>query len=176
MSDKNPPNKRLKRSEKNPLWDNNVNAPPQIKYDVFVNFRGTDIRSGLLSHLIEAFKRNQINAFVDDKLERGEEIWPSLVEAIERSQISLIIFSEDYASSHWCLEELVTILECRKKYGQVVFPIFYHVEPRDVGKQSLEKYKKAFAEHETKYETKVQTWRHALKKSAKFSGIVTSNR
>ncbi|XP_028223080.1 TMV resistance protein N-like [Glycine soja] len=91
------------------------NNASQTKYDVFVSFRGVDIRRGFLSHLIGTFKSKQINAFVDDKLERGEEIWPSLIEAIQGSSISLIIFSPDYASSRWCLEELVTILECKEK-------------------------------------------------------------
>jgi len=59
-----------------------VDTTPKIKYDVFVSFRGKDIRDGFLSHLIEAFKRNQINAYVDYKLERGEEIWPSIVQQL----------------------------------------------------------------------------------------------
>jgi len=47
------------------------NNTPQSKYDVFVSFRGEDIRKVFLSHLAEAFSRKQINAFVDDKLKRG---------------------------------------------------------------------------------------------------------
>ena len=112
-----------------------INTAPQIKVDVFVSLRGKDIRDGFLSHLTEAFKRNQVHAFVDDKLERGEEIWPSLVTAIERSFILLIIFSQDYASSRWCLEEIVTILECRDKYERIVIPVFYKMEPTNVQHQ-----------------------------------------
>ncbi|RDX86459.1 putative disease resistance protein, partial [Mucuna pruriens] len=158
-------------SHEKPMADNSV---PQTKYDVFVSFRGVDIRCRFLSHLIDTFQSKQINAFVDDKLERGEEIWPSLVKAIEGSSISLIIFSQDYASSRWCLEELVTILECREKYGQIVIPVFYHVDPTHVRYQSSESYKDAFAEHARKYKTKVQFWRHALNKSAAISGIDSS--
>ncbi|XP_029129182.1 protein SUPPRESSOR OF npr1-1, CONSTITUTIVE 1-like [Cajanus cajan] len=161
---------KLKGVEEQPKSDNST---PQVKYDVFVSFRGEDIRHGFLSHLIDTFQRKKINAFVDDKLERGDEIWPSLVRAIEGSFISLIIFSQDYASSHWCLEELVTILECREKHGQIVIPVFYHVEPTHVRHQ-LGSYKNAFAEHGRKYKTKVQSWRHALNKSADLSGIESS--
>lgn len=64
---------------------------PQRKYDVFVSFRGEEIRRGILSHMIESFQRKKINGFVDDKLERGDETWSSLVRAIEGSFISLII-------------------------------------------------------------------------------------
>ncbi|XP_027337255.1 putative disease resistance protein At4g11170 [Abrus precatorius] len=148
---------------------------PQIEYDVFVSFRGKDIRQGFLSHLIEAFPRKQITAFVDDKLRRGDDISPSLLGAIEGSFISLIIFSEDYASSHWCLEELVKIVECKEKKGQIVIPVFYHVDPTDVRHQK-KSFGNALHEHEKKYNlSKVQMWRDALNKSANLSGIKSSD-
>ncbi|BAT80136.1 hypothetical protein VIGAN_02311400, partial [Vigna angularis var. angularis] len=145
-----------------------------IKYDVFVNFRGGDIRSGFLSHLIETFRTNNIKTFVDCALERGHEIWKSLIEAIESSSISLIIFSPDYASSYWCLEELVTIHECREKFKQIVIPVFYQVEPRIVRHQS-ESYKDSFDRHGREDQIKVQRWRKALKDSVSLSGILSSN-
>jgi len=152
---------KLKGVDEKPMSDNNS----QRKYDVFICFRGADIRRGILSHMIESFERNKINAFVDDKLERGNEIWPSLVRAIEGSFISLIIFSQDYASSSWCLDELVTILECREKYGQIVIPVYYHVNPTHVRRQ-LESYEIAFVDHD-----KVRIWRRALNKSTHLCGV-----
>ncbi|KAG4990827.1 hypothetical protein AAZX31_09G072600 [Glycine max] len=151
------------------------NTTPQIKYDVFVSFRGKDIRQDFLSHLVEAFDMKRIYAFVDNKLEKGEKIWKSLVEAIEGSLISLIIFSQGYASSHWCLEELEKIHECKEKYGQIIIPVFYHLEPTHVRYQSSDAFEKAFAKHGKKYESKVQQWRDILKKSADLSGIESSN-
>lgn len=145
----------LKGAEEKPKTDNNA---PQIKHDVFVSFSGKDVHRGFLSHLTEAFRRRNIDAFVADKnLEKGEEIWPSLVEAIEGSSISLVIFSQNYASSDWCLEELVTILECREKYGTSVLPVFYYVEPTYVRHQS-----------------EVQRWRHALNLASRLAGINSS--
>ncbi|CAJ1975871.1 unnamed protein product [Sphenostylis stenocarpa] len=149
------------------------NNAPEIKYDVFVSFRG-EIRKGLLSHLTDAFKTKKINAFVDDKLEKGEDIWPSLVAAIERSAILLIIFSPDYASSPWCLKEVAKIIECQEKYGRTVIPVFYNIEPTHVKHQSGS-YQEAFAEHATKHETEQQLWRRVLDKSAGFSGIESTN-
>ncbi|KAL2341083.1 hypothetical protein Fmac_009023 [Flemingia macrophylla] len=149
------------------------NTPSQVKYDVFVSFRGDDVRDNFLSHLIEAFDMKKINAFVDDKLERGEEISSSFVAAIEGSSISLIIFSPDYASSLWCLKELVTILECSQKYGLIVIPVFYHVQPTHVRHQS-ESYKNAFIQHSKKHKKEVQLWKDAFTKSADLSGIQSS--
>ncbi|XP_057435894.1 disease resistance-like protein DSC1 isoform X2 [Lotus japonicus] len=152
------------------------NAPhTKDKYDVFVSFRGEDIRDGFLSHLAEAFRRKKINAFVDDKLQRGEEIWPSLVGAIEGSLVSLIIFSENYASSRWCLNELVKILECRGKYEQIVVPVFYGVDPTDVRHQTGS-YETAFLEHGKYFDpTMLKIWSDALNKSADLSGIKSSD-
>ncbi|KAL2997674.1 hypothetical protein AAZX31_09G054100 [Glycine max] len=148
-------------------------AAPEIKYDVFVSFRGQDIRDGFLSHLIDTFERKKINFFVDYNLEKGDEIWPSLVGAIRGSLILLVIFSPDYASSCWCLEELVKILECREEYGRIVIPVFYHIQPTHVRHQ-LGSYAEAFAVHGRKQMMKVQHWRHALNKSADLAGIDSS--
>jgi len=152
-----------------------ISTNATTQYDVFVSFRGKDIRRDFLSHLIEAFHRKKIKAFVDNVLKRGDEIPQSLVKGIEGSLISLIIFSQDYASSRWCLEELVTILKCREKYGQIVIPIFYQVDPTDVRYQN-KSYENPFVEHQRVYSsTKVQIWRHALNKSANLSGIKSSD-
>jgi hypothetical protein len=152
-----------------------ISINEKTQHDVFVSFRGKDIRGDFLSHLIEAFRQKKVKAFVDDELKRGDEIPQSLIRGIQGSLISLIIFSQDYASSCWCLEELVTILQCREKYGQIVIPIFYQVDPTDVRYQK-KSYENAFSEHERVYSsTKVQIWRHALNKSANLSGIKSSD-
>nr|GEV27161.1 Toll/interleukin-1 receptor (TIR) domain-containing protein [Tanacetum cinerariifolium] len=59
-----------------------------------------------------------------------------LIEAIEDSKFFIIVFSKNYASSSWCLEELVKIMDCRKGFGHTAYPVFYDVEPTEVCKQS----------------------------------------
>ncbi|KAK7292708.1 hypothetical protein RJT34_15560 [Clitoria ternatea] len=84
---------------------------------------------------------------------------------------ALIILSPNYASSTWCLDELQKIVEC-KAFGQTVFPIFYGVDPSDVRHQRGS-FAKAFKEHEEKFKgdrKKVETWKHALREVASFSG------
>src|ERR1044072_5764643 len=78
--------------------------PPKTTYHVFISFRGTDIRQGFLGHLIKELSRKRISTFVDYKLDGGDEISPALLRAIERSSLSLVIFSKNYANSHWCLD------------------------------------------------------------------------
>ncbi|XP_031251185.1 disease resistance-like protein DSC1 [Pistacia vera] len=145
----------------------------QEKYDVFLSFRGEDTRNAFTSHLNAALCRRKIKTFIDDEIKRGDEISPSLLYAIEGSKISIVIFSKDYASSQWCLDELVKIMDCKKMHGQIVIPIFYHVNPSDVRKQTGT-YGDAFAKHGVRYRQKeemLQRWRSALTDAANLSGF-----
>ncbi|KAF5444592.1 hypothetical protein F2P56_033716 [Juglans regia] len=124
-------------------------------------------------HLYKALCKKFIIPFKhDERLEIGTPIKKELLEAIEKSRMAVIIISKEYASSTWCLEELAEIVECMKDRELKVLPIFYYVDPRDVGKPD-ETFRDAFAEHEENIENKdkVQTWRNALKKVANLSGF-----
>ncbi|KAL5543014.1 hypothetical protein UlMin_010724 [Ulmus minor] len=142
------------------------------KYEVFLSFRGSDTRDNFTSHLHAALSRKKIKTFIDDKFERGDQISSTLLKAIDESKISVIIFSKNYASSSWCLEELVRIHQCMEKAGQIVVPVFYHVDPSDVRKQHGV-FAAAFAELEERFEDmmdKVQEWRLAMTAIANLSG------
>ncbi|XP_052880900.1 disease resistance protein RPV1-like [Gossypium arboreum] len=141
------------------------------KYDVFLSFRGEDTRKNFTDHLYDALKRTGIVTFRDDpKLEAGEEIAPGLFKAIQQSWCSVIVFSESYASSGWCLDELTEIVKQKKDKGYKVFPVFYGVDPSDL-RQQKGKVEEAFAEHEKRYdEDKVQRWRNALTQVANIKG------
>ena len=76
------------------------------KYDVFLSFRGEDTRRNFTSPLYEALLQKKIETYIDYQLEKGDEITPALIKAIEDSCISIVIFSKNYASSKWCLDEL----------------------------------------------------------------------
>ncbi|KAK4269199.1 hypothetical protein QN277_022387 [Acacia crassicarpa] len=148
---------------------------PRERYDVFISFRGSDIGHGFLNHLTKQFQQKRIYVYVDERLERND-ISSGLLEVIERSEIALVILSEDYASSTWCLEELVKIMECMRVHHQLVIPIFYNVDRFDV-KHQVESYAHAFAEHEKNFKedlVKVQHWRYALKEIADLSGYYFS--
>ena len=109
-----------------------MNPRNNKKYDVFLSFRGEDTRDNFTSHLHYSLCQKSIETFIDDQLIRGVEISQSLLDTIEASTISIIIFSERYASSGWCLDELLKILECKHDYGQIVIPIFCRVDPSHV--------------------------------------------
>ncbi|KAL4605369.1 hypothetical protein ACB092_09G024000 [Castanea dentata] len=140
-------------------------------YDVFLSFRGEDTRNGFTSHLYRALCDEGINTFIDNDLRRGEEISLELLKAIKSSRISIIIFSQNYAFSAWCLDELVEILNC-KQNGQLVLPVFYKVDPSEI-RQQKGNFKVALDKHENKFKNdieKVQRWRTTLNDAASLSG------
>ncbi|XP_068322753.1 disease resistance protein TAO1-like [Pyrus communis] len=159
--------------------DDDVDIPPlREKYDVFISFRGEDTRKNFTSHLHAALRGKKIETYMDYRLERGDEIAPALREAIEKSRLSVIIFSKNYASSTWCLIELVHILKCKKKNGQMVVPIFYDISPSEVRKQEGS-YAGAFAELENRFKDrmdKVIEWKAALVEATGLSGFDYSNK
>ncbi|KAL5565392.1 hypothetical protein UlMin_028556 [Ulmus minor] len=152
-------------------------AEPRLtKYDVFLSFRGEDTRNNFTDHLYSALSGKQIGAYMDKvNLKQGSEISPELLKAIEESEISIIIFSKNYASSSWCLEELVHILKCKKEKARIVLPIFVEIDPSHIRKQE-ESYYEAFVGHEKRFEMeKVREWRRALTEAAGLSGWVSRN-
>ncbi|XP_039155231.1 TMV resistance protein N [Eucalyptus grandis] len=142
-------------------------------YDVFLSFRGPDVRKNFLDHLYVALDQAGIFTYIDsEELRKGEQISPALMKAIKESQIAIVVFSVDYASSSWCLEELTKIMECREQKGLKVFPVFYKVEPREVRWQR-QSYGEAMAKHEVKFgkdSEKVNRWKKALCDAGNLSG------
>ncbi|GJR70862.1 heat shock cognate 70 kDa protein 2-like protein [Tanacetum coccineum] len=80
---------------------------------------------------------------------------------------------ENYASSSWCLNELVKIMECQKTTDQTAYPVFYDVEPTEVRKQSGA-VGEALARHYDVVEA-AQKWREALKEAADLAGWELKN-
>ncbi|CAL8107458.1 unnamed protein product [Prunus armeniaca] len=149
-------------------------------YDVFLSFRGEDTRKTFTDHLYWRLKYARVDVFIDENELRGGEIIPDeLNQIIQRSRISVIIFSRRYADSIWCLEELEKIMECRRTLGQIVLPIFYDVDPSDVREQTGS-FAEAFQTHEVRShgvkdkEEKIQSWRKSLTEAADLDGLVFS--
>ncbi|CAI0556432.1 unnamed protein product [Linum tenue] len=147
--------------------------PPPWIYQVFLSFRGGDTRNNFVDHLYKELTIKGVYAFRDDsKLERGSSIAPALFQAIEDSRAAIVVLSPNYASSDWCLDELVKILECRESLGRMVVPVFHNVDPSDVEKLSGS-FGLGFSELRerlTEVEKKVKRWKEALSEVATISG------
>ncbi|KAL6315714.1 hypothetical protein AAG906_006576 [Vitis piasezkii] len=151
----------------------------QRSYDAFLDFRGKTPNNFTPISLRSYLRTKGVNTFIDEeKLERGQAVSAALVSAIENSMFSIIVLSENYASSRWCLEELVKIIQCMKNRGQRVLPIFYNVDPSDV-RNHMGKFGEALAKHEENSKEgmeRVQIWKDALTQVTNFSGWDSRNK
>ena len=149
--------------------------------EVFLSFRGEDTRSSFTSHLYASLQNAGIRVFMDeDSLQRGGHISTLLPQEIERSKISIVVFSRNYADSRWCLRELVKIMECHRTTAQIVLLVFYDVDPSEVRHQTGE-FGQAFEcllsklSKKKKKKDKSPKWREALRGVAAFVGFVVLN-
>ncbi|XP_052205029.1 disease resistance protein RPV1-like [Diospyros lotus] len=161
-------------------------SPSQRHYQVFLTFRGQDVGKTFISHLYKALAQAGIITFLDDdQIQRGEDLTIELQKALEQSRISVVVFSKDYASSRWCLDEVVKIVERMRSFRQVILPIFYDLDPSHVRKQTGA-VGEAFAKHEKEFEVetgvrraewtdRIKKWREALTEAANLGGKVLEN-
>ncbi|KAL8239823.1 hypothetical protein R6Q59_016390 [Mikania micrantha] len=110
-----------------------------------------------------AVTKEGIRTFRDDEeINRGEQVKPEIMKAISESRASIVVLSENYATSTWCLDELLFILDQRRERNHFVLPVFYHVNPADLRKQK------------GKFAVNIDRWKRALMKVADLSGLVLS--
>ncbi|GJR50546.1 NB-ARC domains-containing protein [Tanacetum coccineum] len=150
------------------------NLPPTLPSNVLLLIQGEVMISGNVSWIISSTTSSKkgIHAFRNDReLPKGEEMSPHLYKAIEKSRFLTVIFSKNYASSSWCLRELVKILECKEigKPKHEVQIIFYDVKPGVVRNQKRS-YEEAFCRYKISNSTEVDKWKEALSMAANLSG------
>ncbi|XP_056165506.1 disease resistance protein RPV1-like [Syzygium oleosum] len=106
------------------------------QYDVFLSFRGLDTRKKFTDHLYHRLVSAgtvPFSVFKDDNsIPIGEEFGSQILDAISRSKISIPIISKNYATSKWCLRELIHMIDRKNSMSHIVLPIFYEVKPSDV--------------------------------------------
>ncbi|KAL9293346.1 putative TIR domain, P-loop containing nucleoside triphosphate hydrolase [Arabidopsis thaliana] len=140
-------------------------------YDVFLSFRGKDTRRKFTSHLFLALRNRNIITFKDDReIDPGDSLSNEITQAIKDSRFAVVVISENYATSTWCLEELRMIMNLHSENMMRVVPIFYGVDPSDVRHQTGS-FDTAFQKYKApKMTKKVRQWKHALYQVAELSG------
>ncbi|KAG4377480.1 hypothetical protein GLYMA_18G127801v4 [Glycine max] len=74
-------------------------------HEVLLSFRGDGTRNTFTGHLNVALKRCDIRTYINDHdLKRGDEISYTLLKEIEDANLSVIIFSKNFATSKWYLK------------------------------------------------------------------------
>lgn len=111
-------------------------AKSSSKYDVFLSFRGIDTRSNFTGHLYEALVGKGIRTFIDDKMQGKGDKHELLNKAIEDSRLFIVVLSQNYINSSFCMDELVRILNRSQEKRRSVIPVFYHVDPSELRHQN----------------------------------------
>ncbi|XP_058737045.1 disease resistance protein RUN1-like isoform X2 [Vicia villosa] len=146
------------------------------RYDVFISFRGSDTRNTFVDHLYAHLTGKGIFTFKDDmQLHKGGSISTQLRHAIKNSRVSVVVFSEDYPTSTWCLDEMSTIVNCCRNAKQIALPVFYDVDPSHVRRQNGV-YEFAFDLHIKSNPHKVAEWKRDMTYLAEIAGYDIRNK
>ncbi|KFK30249.1 hypothetical protein AALP_AA7G236900 [Arabis alpina] len=145
-------------------------SPPQ--HQVFINFRGIQLRNSFVSHLAKALRKDGINVFIDNHETKGKDL-TVFFSRIEQSRIAIAIFSSLYTESKWCLDELEKIKECVDLGKLVVIPIFFKVETDDV-KNLKGVFGEKFWELAKNHSEKIHKWKKALETVTEKLGFTLS--
>ncbi|KAI4354052.1 hypothetical protein L6164_002952 [Bauhinia variegata] len=148
-------------------------------YDVFIScFDGyEDNRVGFFYHLVFSLQSAGLAVYRDVQGHRkwlliANRLSSSLLKDIERSRVCIVIFSSAFARSKCCLEEVEKIMEFHTTIGQIVLPVFYNVEQREVSRQRGI-FGESFAQllmEISATKDKELSWRSALTKAANLKG------
>ena len=138
-------------------------------YDVFISHRGPDTKTGFVSYLRKDLEAAGLQPFLDCRsIDMGEKSWESIENAIKRTPVAVVVFSESFAASEWCLRELDVMLGSP---GVKVLPVFYNVRPGEVRFPGSGQLKDGFEKLSRRHdETVIERWRGRLEEASKIMG------
>ncbi|KAL3742427.1 hypothetical protein ACJRO7_017840 [Eucalyptus globulus] len=117
-------------------------------YDVFLSFRGPDTRIGFTDFLYKSLIAAGFRMFRDED-------------------------SIPFVQSKWCLRELTEIMDCHRKHGKSVFPVFYKVDVGDVRRQCTN-FEKDLRKPKMQISTEeMERWWDALTSVARIKGWIS---
>ncbi|CAE6186736.1 unnamed protein product [Arabidopsis arenosa] len=105
-----------------------MEARPQV----FINHGGNDLSDYFVRELATALRDQGFNVFIGSDERGARRGIKYIFRAIESSDVALVIFSDMYAASEWCLHEAVRIYDRHREGKLVLVPIYYRVSKEDV--------------------------------------------
>ncbi|KAG0579831.1 hypothetical protein KC19_4G127000 [Ceratodon purpureus] len=147
----------------------NTNPDGFANYDVFISHRGPDTKTGFVSFLHRDLEAAGLVPFLDCKsIDIGEDSWECIEHAISKTPIAVVVFSESFAQSEWCLRELHVMLHTP---SVKVLPVFYKVRPSEVrfpeSGQLKDGFQKLIGRHD---KIVIEQWRADLEQASKLMG------
>ena len=153
-----------------------------LMYDVLINFTGEDIRRKFVSHLDSALSSVGFTTFLHHDNAVKPMPMPMHVQEpiLNLCRVAIVVFTETYSESAWCLHQLQQIIEWHETYSRHVLPVYYETQPSDVRLQKGD-FGNAFrvTAHQTfsaqELEHGMSRWSHAITKATNFFGWDESN-
>ncbi|CAK9880608.1 unnamed protein product, partial [Sphagnum jensenii] len=138
-------------------------------FDVFLNHRGPDVKRSFAAHLHQALQEARCRPFLDKpSLEKGQKGQEKIYEALRCASVHVAIFSEHYADSDYCLDELCAMLKSKK----LIIPVFYDVSPSVLRCEDPDgPYTKALKIDGRRSASEVKKWKDALHMAAESNGF-----
>ena len=123
-----------------------------------------------MGYLYEDLKRQGLQPYLDCKsICIGEECWNSIEDGIKNTPIAVVVFSERYAESEWCLKELHVMLEAHPR--KEILPVFYNVTPWDLRNPERGQFKDGFEKLKKKFNSElIDQWKADLEVASKLMG------
>ncbi|KAJ0266160.1 Toll/interleukin-1 receptor homology (TIR) domain-containing protein [Hirschfeldia incana] len=148
-------------------------SPPRPQ--LFVNFWGKELSNGFVSHVVKALEDAGVNVSIDSNELKGRDA-ETLFKRIDNSIIALVIFSDRFSESEWCLNEVVRMDKRVKDSKLRVIPVFYRVSTYDV-KNFKGKFGSAFEETVQKQSPEVtnmaEHWMSSVKSVSSKAGLTS---
>ncbi|KAG0583131.1 hypothetical protein KC19_3G111900 [Ceratodon purpureus] len=147
----------------------NSNTDKYAKYDVFISHRGPDTKTGFVSFLHKDLVAAGLRPFLDCKsIDVGDDCWENIEHAIKKTPIAVVVFSERFTQSEWCLRELHLILHTPSVQ---MLPVFYNLRPSEVRFPESGQLKDGFEKLSSRYEKDViAEWRADLVQASNVMG------
>ncbi|KAJ0251092.1 WRKY domain-containing protein [Hirschfeldia incana] len=120
-----------------------------VLHTVYIYCVGT-LQYSFASHLSVYFHRKGIDSSVNCN---------ETLDAIEGASAFVVVLSKNFLSSPSCLDNLVSVLQYRRKHGQPVVPVLYGISPSDVAVQEQES------------DDRIRDWTSALQDLRDLPGI-----
>ena len=137
--------------------------------DVFVSHRGPDTKLKVVSHIYQSFKSSaaDLDVFIDSYLPKGSNSWQTIREKLCGARCVLVVLSQNFEQSYFCLEEICIALE----RSAFIYPIFFDREPGSVDDAALQRTYEAACDKQLDVSAEtVSRWRKALKSLEGIAG------
>lgn len=143
-----------------------------VQYDVFVSHRGLDFKQTLVSWIEKEFGHSRL-LFIDNvsmNPATGGIGWHEIMNALRSAKVVLIILSQGFQESPYCLEEMRIAVTERPDAVRI---LCYDIKPGHINEKALQRASQISQKAGAFFEnTEVENWKVALKRAGEITSWI----